>query len=173
MSISSATRNRAALILLAVGAIAFASAAAAAWKEGQALPDLSKTGLEGTLPADVKGKVVLVDFWASWCPPCRASLPVLDALQKKFKDAGLVVLGINVDQKAADMDKFLKDHPVSFSVVRDAGLKLIADADVSSLPSSFVVDRSGRIRHVHVGFHGERTQKEYTAEIEALLKEKP
>ncbi len=173
MTILSATRKRTSAILLAAGAIAFASAAAAAWKEGQALPDLSKAGLDGTLPASLKGKVILVDFWASWCPPCKASLPVLDALQKKFKDAGLVVLGISVDDRAEDMAKFLKDHPVSFPVVRDAVQKLVAEADVSSLPSSFVVDRSGRIRHVHVGFHGERTEKEYTAEIEALLKEKP
>lgn len=144
----------------------------AGWKEGTVLPDLKKAGVEGALPA-ISGKVILVDFWASWCAPCKASFPVLDALQNAYKDKGLIVLGVNVDEKADDMRRFLEANPVSFATVRDARQTLVSAADVPSMPSSFLVDRRGRVRFVHTGFHGEATQKEYVKEIETLLKEKP
>lgn len=144
----------------------------AGWKEGTALPDLKKAGVEGTLPA-ISGKVILVDFWASWCAPCKASFSALDALQNDYKDKGFIVLGINVDEKADDMRRFLEEHTVSFPVVRDARQNLVSAADVQSMPSSFLVDRRGRVRFVHTGFHGEATLKEYAKEIETLLKEKP
>lgn len=154
-------------------AILIAGTAAAAWKEGSALPDLKKAGLEGTLPAELRGKVILVDFWASWCAPCKASFPVLDELQKTYKNSGLVVLGVNVDEKADDMRKFIEEHPVAFTSVRDARQSLVSDADVQTMPSSFLVDRRGRIRFVHAGFRGEATRKQYVEEIEKLLKETP
>ena len=96
----------------------------AALKVGDTLPDLATFKLEGKLPDALKGKVVIVDFWASWCLPCAESFPVLDELQKKYGDK-LVVIGVNVDEKAANMEKFLKKHAVSFTLVRDAGQKLV------------------------------------------------
>jgi thiol-disulfide isomerase/thioredoxin len=141
-----------------------------AWGPGTPFPSLTASQLEGQLP-NLKGKVVLVDFWASWCTPCMASFPALDALSRKYNARGLVVLGVNVDDKSRDMQRFLEKHPASFAIVRDAAHTLVAAADVSSLPASYLVDRQGRIRYVHSGFHGDKTVEEYVKEIETLLNE--
>ncbi|HEV2695734.1 MAG TPA: TlpA disulfide reductase family protein [Verrucomicrobiae bacterium] len=140
----------------------------AALKVGDTLPDLSSYSLEGKLP-DTKGKIVVVDFWASWCLPCAESFPVMDELQKKYGDR-LVVIAVNVDEKASNMDKFLQKHAVTFHVVRDAGQKLVATVSPETMPTSFILDGDGKVRFLHKGFHGEATRKEYISEIESLLK---
>ena len=142
-----------------------------AWKTGDTLPKLDGFGLEGNVPA-LTGKVVLLDFWASWCGPCKKSFPELDKLQQAYADKGFLLLAINVDEKAASMETFLKEHPVGFAVVRDAQQKLVAAASVESMPTSILVDRKGVIRFQHVGFRGEETIKQLKAEIEKLLAEK-
>ena len=143
--------------------------ASAALKVGDTLPDLASFNLEGKLPDTLKGKVVIVDFWASWCTPCAKSFPVLDELQKKYGDK-LVILAVNVDEKKANMDKFLEKHAVSFTVVRDGDQKLVAVAEPATMPTSFVLDGTGKVCFLHNGFHGEDTRKEYLTEIESLLK---
>ena len=140
-------------------------------KTGDAFPELAKFKLEGQLPESLAGKVVIVDFWASWCSPCKASFPVLDELQKTYGDK-VVVIGVNVDEKRAEMDGFLKQHAASFTIVRDAGQKLVAQANISTMPTSFVIDTAGKVYSVHTGFHGDATKKQYIAEIEELLKAK-
>jgi thiol-disulfide isomerase/thioredoxin len=148
------------------------SIAQAQLKVGDAVPDLSSYQLDGKLPDSLKGKVVIMDFWASWCAPCAKSFPVLDELQKKYGDQ-LVIVAVNVDEKSANMDTFLKKHPVSFTVVRDASQKLVAVVEPATMPSSYVMDKSGKVRYLHNGFHGEETRKEYLDEIETLMKEAP
>ncbi len=138
-------------------------------KVGDTLPDLAGFKLEGKLPDDLKGKIVLVDFWASWCTPCAKSFPALDELQKKYGDK-LVVIAVNVDDKKSKMDAFLAKHPVSFTVVRDAEQKLVAAVEPKSMPTSFILDATGKVRFLHNGFHGEDTRKQYLSEIESLLK---
>lgn len=125
--------------------------AASGWQAKSALPDLSGFGLEGTLPK-LKGKVVYLDFWASWCGPCKASFPVLNGWHQKYADKGLVVLGVNVDDTAAAMQEFFKKTSAAFPVVRDAAKKLVAAANVSTMPTSFLIDKSGVIQLVHSGF---------------------
>ncbi|MDR3457284.1 MAG: TlpA disulfide reductase family protein [Verrucomicrobiae bacterium] len=142
--------------------------AGAALKVGDTLPELASYSLEGKLP-DTRGKVVIVDFWASWCLPCAESFPVMDELQKKYGDR-LVVIAVNVDEKASNMDKFLKKHAVTFAVVRDAGQKLVATVSPETMPTSFILDGTGKVRFLHNGFHGETTRKEYLSEIESILK---
>jgi thiol-disulfide isomerase/thioredoxin len=141
----------------------------AALKVGDTLPDLAGYKLEGPLPAGLKGKVVIVDFWASWCRPCAELFPVLDELQKKYGDR-LVVLAVNVDEQPANMKKFLTRHQISFNVVRDSEQKLVAAAAPETMPTSFVLDGDGRVCFQHNGFHGEATRREYVSEIESLLK---
>jgi thiol-disulfide isomerase/thioredoxin len=141
----------------------------AALKVGDTLPDLAGFKLEGKLPGSLKGKVVIVDFWASWCLPCAKSFPVLDELQKKYGDR-LVVVAVNVDEKKAKMEEFLGKHPVSFTIVRDAEQKLVAVAEPETMPTSFILDGEGKVRFQHNGFHGEDTHQEYISEIESLLK---
>ncbi len=147
-------------------------AAPTAAKAGQRMPALRTLGLEGSVPA-IEGKVILVDFWASWCGPCKKSFPELEALHKAFRDRGLVVLGVNVDRKASDMEAFLKSQQVTFPVVRDAGHTFVGAMGVASMPTSLLVDRKGVIRSIHSGFRGEETVKELRAEIQKLLEEKP
>ena len=144
--------------------------ASAGLKAGDSLPDLGQLKLEGKLPDGLKGKVVLLDFWASWCEPCKASFPVMEQLQKKYAAEGLVVVAINVDENRADMEGFLKKNTGTFAVLRDAKQALVNTAGISTMPSSFLIDREGRVRFVHSGFHGEETHKKYEQEIESLLK---
>jgi thiol-disulfide isomerase/thioredoxin len=141
----------------------------AALKVGDTLPDLATFKLDGKLPDSLQGKIVIVDFWASWCLPCAKSFPVLDELQKKYGDR-VVILAVNVDEKKANMDKFLQKHAVSFTVVRDAEQKLVAVVEPATMPTSFILDATGKVRFLHNGFHGEDTRKEYLSEIESLLK---
>jgi thiol-disulfide isomerase/thioredoxin len=143
--------------------------AQAALKVGDSLPDLDGFKLEGKVPGPLKGKVVILDFWASWCVPCAKSFPVLDELQKKYGDR-LVVVGVNMDEKKAKMEGFLQKHPVSFPVVRDVEQKLVATVEPPTMPTSFIVDGEGKVRFMHKGFRGEETRKEYLSEIETLLK---
>jgi thiol-disulfide isomerase/thioredoxin len=140
---------------------------AAGWKEAAPLPSLGDFGLEGSLPS-LKDKVVYLDFWASWCAPCKASFPVLNKWQQQFAAKGFTVLGVSVDEKAAEMSQFLKSVPVSFPVVRDAAQKLVASADVKTMPTSFLIDRKGTIRHVHLGFR-RKDEEALTKQITDLL----
>ncbi|HEX5398439.1 MAG TPA: TlpA disulfide reductase family protein [Verrucomicrobiae bacterium] len=156
--------------VLAAIFIAAAIGANAALKVGDTLPDFSNYKLEGKLP-ELKGKVVLVDFWASWCGPCAQSFPVMDELQKKYQEQGFVIVAVNVDEKAANMETFLKKNPVSFSVIRDAEQKLVAAISPETMPTSFIIDRTGKVRFLHNGFYGAATRKEYIEQIESLLKE--
>jgi thiol-disulfide isomerase/thioredoxin len=143
----------------------------AAFKQGDDLPDLSSFHLEGKLPDDLKGQVILLDFWASWCAPCKASFPAMEELTKKYSSQGLTIVAVSVDEKSQNMQRFLKSAKVSFPVVRDAQHKPVAAADPHGMPTSFLIDRSGKIRFVHSGFDRDETTRQYVKEIEQLLKE--
>jgi cytochrome c biogenesis protein CcmG, thiol:disulfide interchange protein DsbE len=139
-------------------------------KTGDHFPDLAGFKLEGKLPDTTKAKAVLVDFWASWCEPCQASFPVMEDLQRRYGSRGLIVIAVNVDEHGADMQGFLKQHPATFSVVRDTGQKLVERAGIATMPSSFLIDHDGKVRFVHNGYKGPETRKKYEEEIELLLK---
>ena len=157
-------------VLLAVAAVlSFQTLSAAPWKQGEPLPNLAQYGLEGKLP-DLKGKVVYLDFWASWCGPCKASFPVLDRWQRTLGPKGLIVVGISVDEGAAAAEKFVRAAGIAFPTLRDGAHKLVAAADVSAMPTSFLIDRKGVIRVVHHGFRN-GDEAALSAQIEALLAE--
>lgn len=157
--------------VIALAALMFAVnlASAGTPAKGDAFPDLSTYNLEGTLPA-FAGKVILVDFFASWCGPCKESFPAMEKLHQKYGQKGLVIVAINLDKKADDMKGFLKEHPASFTIVRDASYKLVNEIKIPAMPSSFLLDRSGKVFAVHRGFEGGKTEKQYVEEIETLLK---
>ena len=117
-------------------------------KPGDAFPDLSGFKLEGKLPDSTKGKVVLVDFWASWCEPCKQSFPVMEQLHKRYSDRGLVIIAVNVDENRPDMEAFLKQNTASFTVMRDPAQKLVDKAGIATMPSSFLLDREIGRAHV-------------------------
>jgi thiol-disulfide isomerase/thioredoxin len=154
-------------LLLALGILLPAGAAI---NVGDQFPDLAAAQLTGKLPDNLAGKVVLVDFWASWCAPCVRSFPVMDALQKKYGPQGFVVIAVSEDDSQADLDQFVKKHPVSFTVVHDVTQKLVAQADILTMPGSFLLGRNGKVAFVHHGFNGDETKNQYISEIENLLK---
>lgn len=156
-------------LMASLCALLGSNAGAGGLKTGDTFPDLQAAGLEGHCPADLKGKTVLVDFWASWCGPCKQSFPVMEELHKQYGPRGLVIIAISVDQNKRDMADFLKKNPVSFAVLRDAAQKLVARVDVAAMPSSFLLDGQGKVRFIHTGFHGVETRKEYERQIESLL----
>jgi thiol-disulfide isomerase/thioredoxin len=123
------------------------------------------------MPDLSSAKVVIVDFWASWCGPCKASFPVYDELREEYGDDGLVILAVSVDQNPKAMEKFLKRMKPGFTVVRDAGQKLVGRVAAPAMPTSFVLDAKSTVRFVHLGFHGATTRDEYRQQIETLLSE--
>jgi thiol-disulfide isomerase/thioredoxin len=158
-----------------LAAIAFAlSTSAAALESGMSAPTLAMTSLtEGGSPvslADLKGQVVYVDFWASWCVPCRLSMPTLDDLYRRNRSRGFAVVGVNKDATAADARRFVAKVPVTFALVQDASDAAARGFDVKAMPSGYLVDRKGVVRHVHRGFTAE-TGAALEREIDSLLKE--
>lgn len=127
---------------------------AAALDAGSRAPDIRARSLNGQQInlADLKGKVVIIDFWASWCKPCAKAMPVLDRLYKRYKDHGLVVIGVSVDGERRDAEKFLRGMNVSFPLIHDAGHSIANEYSPSTMPSSYIVDKRGVVRHVHRGF---------------------
>jgi cytochrome c biogenesis protein CcmG/thiol:disulfide interchange protein DsbE len=138
-------------------------------KVGDTFPEFNSFGLEGKMPDDLKGKVVLVDFWASWCGPCKESFPVMEEMQQKYGSKGLVILAVNVDEDVAAMKDFLKDHPATFTIVHDAKKQLVGLANISSMPTSIVLGKDGKVAAIHKGFHGKETAKQYAKEFDELL----
>lgn len=120
--------------------------------------------------ASLRGRVVYVDFWASWCGPCRESFPWMNQLLAAHEKDGLVILAVNVDQEPAKAQAFLKQFPAKFRVVPDPQGKLAEFYQLRGMPSSFIVDRSGKVRFAHVGFNSDK-KVGYEHEIEQLLKE--
>lgn len=120
--------------------------------------------------SSLRGKVVYVDFWASWCAPCRVSFPVLDTLYRDNQSRGFVVVGVNKDMSLDDARKFLKKVPATFPLVADPKDATAKAFDVQAMPSGYLVDRKGVVRKVHRGFTSE-TGAAIREEVEALLKE--
>lgn len=159
------------LIMLVMLALSLA-ASADVIKPGAVGPDFqlhSSTNTDLSL-SGLKGQVVLINFWASWCGPCREEMPVLEQLYKKYKPAGFMLLGVNVEPKSADAEGFLKSTPVSFPILFDTDSKVSRLYEVSGMPSTVILDRTGKVRYVHHGYRpGE--EGEYLDQIRSLVRE--
>jgi len=122
---------------------------------GEPAPVCRLNSLQGSQPIDttsLKGSVVYVDFWASWCAPCRKAFPFMNAMTRDFGERGFAIVGINVDEHAADALEFLSRYPARFSLAWDASGECAKAFGVQGMPSSYVIDRGGVIRYLHVGF---------------------
>jgi thiol-disulfide isomerase/thioredoxin len=141
-------------------------------KVGDAFPALEAAGLAGELPA-TGGRVTVVDFWASWCTPCKASFPAYAKIEADYGPRGVTLVAVSVDDRRSDYEAFLRKWRPPFATVLDAQKKLVTAVKVPAMPTCYVLDRAGRVRFVHVGFHGAETEKQLRAQLEELLGEKP
>ena len=131
--------------------------AGAAVQVGQAAPLVSLPLLSAGGPAllgldSLRGKVVYLDFWASWCGPCRLSFPQLEQLRQELGPRGFEVLAVNVDEVEPDALRFLEELPVSYPVVRDATGQTPRSYGVPGMPTGFLIDRAGVVRLIHQGY---------------------
>lgn len=115
-----------------------------------------------------RGKVVLVDFWASWCVPCRRSFPWMNEMQQKYAGNGLVIIAINVDAEADEAQAFLDDYPANFKIINDPGGDIARSYDVIAMPSSFVIGRDGNLIKTHLGFKVKKQDEYESVLLEAL-----
>lgn len=158
------------LWIVTVVALTFTITTMKALEPGDPLPDWASFELEGEVP-DLDGKVVMIDVWASWCAPCKASFPAYGDLQEEWRAQGFVILGVSVDRKSKDYERFLKQTPPGFATVRDATQKLAAELSPPAMPTSFIFGRDGKLRKVHKGYRGDKTVELLRSEIEPLLAE--
>ncbi len=117
---------------------------------------------------ELAGKVVYVDFWASWCGPCKQSFPFMNELQKKYASAGLQIVAINVDKSRDDAAIFLNKNPAQFAVAFDSEGTVPAQYNVKGMPSSYLLGRDGKLIYVHRGFKAQ-DQAEIEAKIRTAL----
>jgi len=157
---------------LATGFAALLLACAGARPAPQSSPllgkpvDISAEDLHGTTVrlADQRGRVRVVDFWATWCDPCREQLPVLDRIARAHADEGVKVFGVSFDEDRALLERWLEQNPVAFPILWDkGGAKLAEPLDIARLPMTLLLDRDGIVRFAHVGFEpadAERLERE-------------
>jgi thiol-disulfide isomerase/thioredoxin len=160
-------------LLVIFGAVLTASVRAEV-KVGDSFPALVPAGVVnlagGAVPPTV-GQVTLVDFWASWCAPCKASFPAMAKLHASYAPRGLQIIAVSIDEKPAAAVTFWKKMMPPFTVLHDREAKLVGDVVVPTMPTSYLLDRAGKVRFVHAGFH-DTTSDELRHEIESLLAEK-
>lgn len=158
----------AALLLLALQA-----ASSWALAVGDPAPELSASASVGGAPmtlATWRGQWVYVDFWASWCGPCKKAFPVMKELHETFASRGFLVLAISLDEKKSDMEGFLAKTKPPFPTLRDPKGKLAEELAVDAIPTSVLVGSDGKVLAVHSGFEGEASRNAYVQEIETALK---
>ncbi|TNF86184.1 MAG: TlpA family protein disulfide reductase [Gammaproteobacteria bacterium] len=136
-------------------------------------PDFTLTSRDGqpvTL-SDLKGQVVMINFWATWCGPCRKEMPLLEQLHTRYESLGFTLLGVNVEEDSKLADVFLKDTPVTFPILLDPENGVSKLYNVSAMPSTVLVDRAGNLRYLHHGYQ-EGYENEYQNQIRALVRER-
>ncbi len=158
--------------VLALGLGLFPAAVRAELKVGDPFPALATVGLTGGPVPATADKVVLVDFFASWCAPCKESFPDYAKLYADYAPRGLVIVAVSVDEKAAAYAAFVKKLHPPFPALHDEGQQLVRAVRVPTMPTSYLVGRDGRVRYLHQGYHGQETDRELRREIDALLAEK-
>ena len=163
--------NRLSLLLVCFLSFAGGTYADAASVKGQA-PNFTLKSLGGKnlKLSEMTGNVVLINFWASWCGPCREEMPLLNDLHKKYEPLGFTVLGVNVEEDARNARGFLKNFPVDFPVVLDNKNTVSKKYNVIAMPTTVVVDRDGKMRFLHKGYKPGDEEK-YRKMVKKLVRE--
>jgi peroxiredoxin len=150
---------------------AFSKAGLPLLREKRPIKDFSLKTLEGktiTL-SQLKGKVVFLNFWATWCPPCRAEMPSMEILYQRFKNAGLEFVAVDIMESAGEVQNFLKDNPYTFPIALDTNGNVSSQYGIQAVPATFIIDRDNTIIFSAVGARNWNTPVTLTA-IESLLK---
>jgi peroxiredoxin len=160
-----------ALLLLLVAAAAHASASPSALQD-RAAPDFALKSLAGSnlRLSELRGEVVLLNFWATWCGPCRQEMPELNQIYKEYHNVGLEVLGVNIDDVADSASQMTRSLNVTFPVLFDESKAVSRLYRVDTMPITFIVGRDGTVRYVHKGYEPGYEQT-YMNEVRTLLKE--
>ncbi len=163
-----------------LAAFALASALMLAWPDEtsataqlhQSAPDFTLASLSGSnlRLQEQRGNVVMLNFWATWCGPCRREMPQLNRLYGKYRDAGFVLLGVNVDEDRARAAGLAQKLGVQFPVLFDPAQSVTRLYDLGSMPATVLIDRDGRVRYIHRGYQ-DGTEDAYDRQIVELLKE--
>ena len=160
-------------LMLVIGALAliFSSNALAA-EEGAPAPDFTLKTLDGSnlKLSEQRGTVILLNFWASWCGPCRTEMPLLDDLYQEYRDYGFTVLGVNLDENRDQADRLLDKIPVTFPVLFDPQNSTSETYGVDAMPTTVLIDRNGVVRHHHRGYKDGYMDK-YEEQVKALVLE--
>ncbi len=162
-------KNAIVALLLSVFA---ATSLASSKLEGQAAPDFalkSSTG-ENMRLSEYRGDVVMVNFWATWCGPCRQEMPLLDELYQRYSRVGFNLLGVNIDDDSRRAMQMIEELGVNFPVLFDATKQVSELYDVDAMPVTVIIDREGTVRYVHQGYKPGYEDK-YLTEIRSLLRE--
>ena len=149
-----------------------ASSLAGSGLTGQPAPDFalkSSTG-ENVRLSEYRGDVVLINFWATWCGPCRQEMPLLDELYTRYQRVGFNLLGVNIDDDSARAMSMIRELGISFPVLFDSRKEVSKLYDVNAMPVTVLVDRAGNVRHIHQGYKPGYEDK-YLDEIRLLLRE--
>ena len=120
--------------------------------------------------AQYKGQVVMLNFWASWCGPCRQEMPLLESIYKKYNRLGFTMIGVNVEPDSNAANEWLKATPVSFPILYDKDSRVSKMYDVAGMPSTVIIDRTGKVRVLHRGYKP-GDENEYLDSIRTLVRE--
>jgi len=165
---------RACLRILATAVLAIASAGvvAALPPVGKPAPDFAAKSDSGrnVRLSELRGQVVLIKFWASWCSPCRQELPLLSKIYTQYRGAGFALLAVNVDDNRKDAESMLKRLDLKFPTLFDGNKKVAKLYGVDTMPATLVIDRDGRVRYVHRGYY-DGYERKYEQQVRELLKE--
>lgn len=162
-------RNRIAAI---IAAAALTLPALAADPTGAPAPQFTLTARSGANVSlgQYKGQVVMLNFWASWCGPCRQEMPLLDSIYTKYKRMGFTLIGVNVEPDSKSANDWLKQTPVSFPILYDKESRVSKMYDVEGMPSTVIIDRAGKVRALHRGYKP-GDENEYLDSIRTLVRE--
>lgn len=140
---------------------------------GGEAPDFTLDSREGNAVslAALRGQVVLVNFWANWCAPCRQEMPLLDALYRRYEPMGFTLLGINVEPDSRLSERFLRDTPVTFPILFDTTEQVSKLYSVAAMPSTVIIDRKGVVRYIHHGYKPGDENK-YQESVRTLIRER-
>lgn len=157
--------------LIFVTALLFAARLSAAALSGPA-PDftLKSNSGDNIKLSELRGQVVMINFWASWCGPCRQEMPLLDQLYQRYQPMGFTLLGVNVEEDSSAANKVLKEIPVSFPILYDNRNKVSESYQVRAMPSTVLIDRDGKMRFLHKGYKP-GYEEEYQQQIRELVRE--